>query len=187
MDFLFLLIISMPVLILIFACAVFFLCTRFKSCPADKVIIVYNTRTGYKKYIHGRRVFIKPFVEDYSILSLKPMKAKVEVHSATTKEINEVSLKATVTFAFSTEIKYLQRAAEYFLSLLSPENIEAMVGEIIEGQLRLAIAKYTAAEIIENEFVFIEEVKEAVNEEIGKLGLHTIYVQLKDAVAKENK
>ena len=89
-----------------------------------------------------------------------------------------------VTFAISTEKRYLQRAAERLLSF-PLEQIETITGDIAEGQLRLTIAKHTPAEIIENEFAFIEEVKEAINEEIGKLGLQAINVRLKDIVAKE--
>ena len=173
-------------LILVYLVAILFAASRYKRCPSDKVIVVYGRTSapGTCECVHGGGVFVWPLIQDYGVLSLAPMKASVEVNNTLAPEKNRVSLKATVTFAISTEKRYLQRAAERLLCVL-PEQTEMMAGDIIEGQLRLTIAKHTPAEIIENEFAFIEEVKEAINEEIGKLGLQAIYVQLKDIVAKE--
>ena len=163
-----------------------FVASRYKRCPSDKVLVVYGrtSASGAFKCVHGGGVIVWPLIQDYGVLSLAPMKASVEVNNAFAPEKNRVSLKATVTFAISTEKRYLQRAAERLLSF-PLEQIETITGDIAEGQLCLTIAKHTPAEIIENEFAFIEEVKEAINEEIGKLGLQAINVRLKDIVAKE--
>ena len=174
-----------PFLFLIFASVMILRCF-YKRCPSNKAIVVYGKleTTEPLKCVHGGGVFVWPLIQGYSELSLDAMNIDVKVPNALAKKNSRVTLTANITFAISTDEKRLHYAAERLLAC-PPDLITTMANDIAQGQIRLAIAENTSDEIIKNEFVFADKVKERVDEEIGKLGLRVFYINLKDVSVKE--
>ena len=173
-------------MVLIWLGAIMFIASRYKRCPSDKVIVVYGRteNLGVCKCVHGGGVFVWPLIQDYGILSLAPMNTNVEICNALAQDNNKVALNASVVFAISTNARNMMSAAERLLSFTTKE-IENIVKEIAFGQIKLVIAKNDTDRLIKDEFRVVAEIQEMLNEEINKLGLQVMHINLENVTIIE--
>jgi flotillin len=164
--------------------AVFFLIymtTRYRRCPSNKILVVYGT-VGAKrasKCLHGGGKFVWPLFQDYAYLSLEPMVIDIPLEGALSLNNIRVNVPATFTVGISTNEVRMNAAAERLLSL-TPAQIRELAQDIILGQLRLVIATLTIEEINKDREKFMSLINANVGEEIQKIGLDLINVNVRD-------
>ena len=166
-------------LVLIFF-IVFFI-KQYRRCPSNRVLVVYGKVGGNRaaKCLHGGGAFVWPFIQDYSYINLEPMVIEIPLEGALSLNNIRVNVPATFTVGISTDPVLMNNAAERLLNL--PENkIREQAQDIILGQLRLVIATLSIEEINKDREKFMTLVNENVAQEINKIGLALINVNVRD-------
>ena len=120
--------------------------SRYRKCPADKVLVIYgkvgsdkNGQSRSAKCIHGGAAFIIPVLQSYQYLDLTPISISVDLKNALSKQNIRIDVPSRFTVGISTEVGIMQNAAERLLGLKLSE-IQELAKDIIFGQLRLVIA-----------------------------------------------
>lgn len=159
---------------------------RYRRCPSDRILVVYgktgkdrNGETRSAKCIHGGAAFVFPVIQDFSYLSLTPIPVEVDLKGALSKQNIRVNIPANFTVAVSTNPQVMNNAAERLLNL-NEEKIKELAHEIIVGQLRLVIALMDIEEINTDRDKFLESVTHHVENELQKIGLRLINVNITD-------
>jgi len=175
----FLLLIGAVVLVVLFVGVL--IVRQYKRCPSNRVLVVYGKVTGDKasKCIHGGGTFVVPLVQDYAYLSLEPMVIEIPLSGALSQNNIRVNVPSTFTVAISTEAVLMNNAAERLLTLTDDKIVE-LAQDIILGQLRLVIATLSIEEINKDREKFMRLINENVEQEINKLGLELINVNIRD-------
>ncbi len=158
-----------------------FFISRYKRCPSNKILVV-SGKTGQgntSKCIHGGAAFVWPVIQQYDWLSLKPMDVDLALTDALSKQNIRVNVPSHFTIAISNEEGIMQNAAERLLGM-SEDEIKETAREIIFGQLRAVIATMTIEDINNNREQFLTNVRDNVESELKKIGLHLINVNIKD-------
>lgn len=174
-------IILITVIVIIFFSLFMLIATRYKRCPSNKVLVIFGkTGSGRSaKTIHGGGAFIWPLIQSYTFLSLEPLAIEVDLKSTLSKNNIRVSIPSTFTVGISVKQELLQNAAERLLGLPSADVI-SRAEDIIIGQLRSVIATMTIEEINKDRETFLTSINENVNEELNKIGLDVINVNIRD-------
>jgi flotillin len=160
---------------------VLFLITRYRRCPSNRILVVYGTVGGNKasKCIHGGGRFVWPLIQDYAYLSLEPMVIDIPLEGALSQNNIRVNVPSTFTVGISTSEAMMNNAAERLLGL-NAAQIRELAQDIILGQLRLVIATLTIEEINRDREKFMTLINENVGQEINKIGLDLINVNVRD-------
>jgi len=163
---------------------------RYKRCPSDQLLVVYGRvkgkadsqgRSGHAsaRVYHGGGVFVWPIIQEYKFLSLKPMSFEVDLKSALSNQNIRVNVPSTYTVAISSEDEFKINAAERMLGFQDTQ-IVALAQDIIFGQMRAIIATLTIEEINANRDAFLSKIQDNVENELKKVGLKLINVNIKD-------
>ncbi len=155
--------------------------TRYKRCPSNRILVVYGKVRGGRasKCIHGGGTFVWPLVQDYAYLSLEPLVIEIPLEGALSLNNIRVNVPSTFTVAISTDPVLMNNAAERMLSL-NPQQVREQAQDIILGQLRLVIATLSIEEINKDREKFMMLINENVGQEINKIGLDLINVNIRD-------
>ena len=174
------------VVVLILFMLLLMLLTRYKKCPADKVMVIYGKVGQNKdgssrssKCIHGGAAFIWPVFQSYQFLDLTPLSIQVDLRNALSRQNIRIDVPSSFTVGISTEPSVMQNAAERLLGL-DLNEIQALSRDIIFGQLRLIIATMDIEEINTDRDKFLEAVSRNVETELKKIGLRLINVNVTD-------
>ncbi len=180
----FMLIVMAAVVISIFV-SFFLFVQRYKRCPSDRILVVYgkvgSNADGVKsaKCIHGGAAFVFPVIQDYAFLDLTPISIEVNLTNALSKQNIRVDVPSRFTVGISTEPGIMNNAAERLLGL-SSQQIHDLAKDIIFGQLRLVVATMDIEEINSNRDKFLANVASNVEQELKKIGLKLINVNVTD-------
>ncbi len=162
------------------------LLSRYKKCPADKIMVIYGNvgtnkdgTTRSARCIHGGAAFIWPVVQANEYLDLTPLSISVDLKNALSKQNIRIDVPSRFTVGISTEAGIMQNAAERLLGLKLPE-VQELAKDIIFGQLRLVIATMDIEEINTDRDKFLEAVSRNVETELRKIGLRLINVNVTD-------
>ncbi len=178
-----------PLLWLLFICGILlvlfvfamFLASRYKRCPSNRVLVKYGNVGSNKaaKCIHGGATFVWPLIQDYGYLSLEPMVIEIPLSGALSQNNIRVNVPSTFTVGISTDPVLMNNAAERLLNLTTVQ-IREQAQDIILGQLRLVIATLSIEEINRDREKFMKLINENVDQEINKIGLELINVNIRD-------
>ncbi|MGE3108716.1 MAG: flotillin family protein [Phycisphaerales bacterium] len=160
---------------------ILFAASRYKRCPSNRILVVFG-RVGNQrasKCIHGGGVLVWPLIQDYSYLSLDPIAIEIPLQGALSLNNIRVNVPSTFTVGISTSPVLMNNAAERLLNL-SVQTIREQAQDIILGQLRLVIATLSIEEINKDREKFMKLVNENVAQEINKIGLDLINVNIRD-------
>jgi flotillin len=179
--------ILIPVIAVLFIFILLYSLTkRYKRCPSDRVLVVYgkvgkasDSTTLSARCIHGGAAFVWPIIQDYAFLDLTPLSIEVNLTNALSKQNIRVDVPSRFTIGISTEPGIMENAAERLLGL-SKEMIHNLALDIIFGQLRLVVATMDIEEINNNRDKFLTNVSSNVEQELKKVGLKLINVNLTD-------
>jgi flotillin len=160
---------------------VLWLVSRYKRCPSDKILVVYG-RTGSDASATcyaGGGTFVWPVIQDYQYLDLTPLSIDVNLQDALSKQNIRVSVPAQFTVGISNKPHLMLAAAERLLAL-DRSSISNLSHDIIMGQMRLVIANMDIEELNIDRDKFVESVYRNVGEELHKIGLELINVNVTD-------
>ncbi len=168
------------VIVLLFLLVVVFL-ARYKRCPSDKILVVYGKTGGEAsaKCYAGGAAFVMPVFQDYQYLDLTPLSIDVNLQDALSKQNIRVSVPAQFTVGISNKPHIMLAAAERLLALGRPE-ITSLAHDIIMGQMRLVIANMDIEELNTDRDKFVDSVYSNVGDELHKIGLELINVNVTD-------
>jgi flotillin len=169
-----------PVLLLLLFFIVF-VAKRYKRCPSNRILVIFG-RVGANQAamcMHGGGKFVLPLIQDYAFLNLEPMVIEIPLEGALSLNNIRVNVPSTFTVGISTDPVLMNLAAERLL-LLSESKIQEQAQDIILGQLRLVIATLSIEEINKDREKFMNLINENVADEINKVGLTLINVNIRD-------
>ncbi len=167
------------VVLILFLLAAFIL-SRYRRCPSDKILVVYGKTGGESsKCYAGGAAFVWPIIQDYRYLDLTPISIDVNLQDALSKQNIRVSVPAQFTVGISTRPELMLAAAERLLGL-DRNSISALSHDIIMGQMRLVIANMDIEELNIDRDKFVDSVYSNVGEELHKIGLELINVNVTD-------
>ena len=179
-------IILICVLALVAFSFIIWVCSRYKKCPSDKIMVIYGSVGKNKdgsarsaKCIHGGASFVIPVFQSYEFLDLTPISIQVDLKSALSRQNIRIDVPSRFTVGISTEPGVMQNAAERLLGLKLSE-IQELSKDIIFGQLRLIIATMDIEEINTDRDKFLAAVSNNVESELKKIGLRLINVNVTD-------
>jgi flotillin len=158
-----------------------FMLKRYRRCPSNQILVIYG-RVGAEKAskcIHGGGAFVWPLIQDYAYISLEPFVIDIPLEGALSQNNIRVNVPSTFTVGVSTDPVLMNNAAERLLGL-NLQQIRELVQDIILGQLRLVIATLTIEEINRDREKFMTQINENVGQEINKVGLQLINVNIRD-------
>ncbi len=167
-------------LVILFILVITFI-SRYKKCPPDQIMVVYG-KTGKQRAsrcIHGGAAFIWPVIQDYGFVSLRPMQLDVNLQNALCRQNIRINVPSVFTVGISTDESLMGNAANRLLGLRQ-ESIADLAKDIILGQLRLVIASMTIEQINADRETFLRNVEENVADELNKIGLHLLNVNITD-------
>src|SRR6185503_18481811 len=167
--------------VLLFFFFVLFVATRYKRCPSNRILVVYGRvgRDRASKCFHGGGAFIWPLIQDYAYLSLEPLVIEIPLEGALSLNNIRVNVPSTFTVGVSTDPVLMNNAAERLLNLHT-QQVREQAQDIILGQLRLVIATLSIEEINRDREKFMKLINENVAQEINKIGLDLINVNIRD-------
>lgn len=158
-----------------------FVVKQYKRCPSNKILVIYG-RVGSNraaKCLHGGGKFVVPLIQSHAFLSLEPLVIEIPLEGALSLNNIRVNVPATFTVGISTDPVLMNNAAERLL-LLDDRKIRDQAQDIILGQLRLVIATLSIEEINKDREKFMSLINTNVAEEINKIGLSLINVNIRD-------
>jgi flotillin len=167
--------------VLLFFFFIIFIIKQYKRCPSNKILVIYGKvgKDIAAQCIHGGGKFVVPLLQDYAYLPLEPMVIDIPLTSALSLNNIRVDVPATFTVGISTDGILMNAAAERLL-FLPEKKIQEQAQDIILGQLRLVIATLTIEEINKDREKFMSLINSNVTEEINKIGLTLINVNIRD-------
>ena len=174
--------IALPILVVValFLLLMWFFVSRYRRCPSDKILVIYGkTGQGSANCIHGGAAFVWPVIQDYQYLDLQPMSIDVNLQDALSKQNIRVSVPAQFTVAIGNEPSLMKAAAERLLGM-HKDSIRSLSHDIIMGQMRLVIANMDIEELNSDRDKFVTAVYEHVGDELHKIGLSLINVNVTD-------
>ncbi len=173
-------------IVLVVFSLVVWICSRYKKCPSDKIMVIYGKVGKNKdgtdrsaKCIHGGASFVIPVFQAYEFLDLTPISIQVDLKNALSRQNIRIDVPSRFTVGISTEPGVMQNAAERLLGLQLSE-IQELSKDIIFGQLRLIIATMDIEEINTDRDKFLAAVSSNVETELKKIGLRLINVNVTD-------
>ena len=105
--------------VLVLVAFIAWICSRYKKCPSDKIMVVYGSIGKNKdgtnrsaKCIHGGAEFVIPVFQSYSFLDLTPISIQVDLKNALSKQNIRIDVPSRFTVGISTEPGVMQNAAE---------------------------------------------------------------------------
>jgi flotillin len=167
--------------VLLFIFFLFFLAKRYRRCPSNRILVVYGRvgRDRASKCLHGGGTFVWPLIQEYSYLSLEPLVIEIPLEGALSLNNIRVNVPSTFTVGVSTNPVLMNNAAERLLNLMT-QQVREQAQDIILGQLRLVIATLSIEEINKDREKFMKLINENVAQEINKIGLDLINVNVRD-------
>ncbi len=154
---------------------------QYKRCPSNRILVIYG-KVGTNqaaKCLHGGGKFVIPLIQDYAFLHLEPQVIEIPLEGALSLNNIRVNVPATFTVGISTDPVLMNNAAERLLHL-DDRKIRDQAQDIILGQLRLVIATLSIEEINKDREKFMALINTNVAEEINKIGLTLINVNIRD-------
>ncbi len=157
-----------------------FLASRYRRCPSNRILVIWGTGSkSSAQCFHGGGKFVWPVIQDYAYMSLEPLVIEIPLEGALSLNNIRVNVPSTFTVGISKSPVLMSNAAERLLGL-NQQAIQEQAQDIILGQLRLVIATLSIEEINKDREKFMNLVNENVAEEINKIGLTLINVNIRD-------
>ena len=164
------------------------LLSRYKKCKPDEIMVIYG-KTGNKeksaRLIHGGGAFILPVIQGVEYLSLRPFQVDCLLKGAISAQNIRVNVPTIITVAISTDNDVMQNAAERLLGRPHSE-IEADVKDLAYGQMRAIISDMTIEGLNNDRDKFVDMIRKNLANELNKLGLDIINVNIADIVDEAN-
>lgn len=152
--------------------------SSLRICQPNEILIVsgrkYKQQDGIEvgyRVIFGGRAFVIPIIEQVEKMDMTTMPIPVEVNNSYAKGGTPLNIQAIATVKVSSKRSVVGNAIERFLGRNRSE-IERVVRETLEGNLRGVVANLTPEQVNEDRLNFAQRIAEDVARDLNKLGLH---------------
>ncbi|MFM2091417.1 MAG: hypothetical protein RLZZ127_1906, partial [Planctomycetota bacterium] len=176
-------VITALVVVSILLATFFWLLSRYRRCPSDKILVIYGRHgeSGGRaaRCIHGGGAFVMPVVQDYAYLDLAPMSIEINLQGALSQQNIRVNVPSAFTVGISTDPGVMDNAAERLLGM-DQRSITELAKDIIFGQMRVVIATMPIEEINADRDKLVANISSGVEVELKKVGLRLINVNIQD-------
>ncbi|MEO1277801.1 MAG: SPFH domain-containing protein [Planctomycetota bacterium] len=172
--------IGIGVILFVALLVIWFLASRIQRCPPNRVLVVWGSagKTGRRCYNGGIKV-VFPVIQQHAYMSTEPLVIDIPLEGALSLNNIRVNVPATFTVRICPDPILMAAAAENLLGK-PPQAIRELAQDIILGQLRLVIATLSIEEINKDREKFESLIRENVTQEINKIGLELINVNIRD-------
>ncbi|HEY9515019.1 MAG TPA: SPFH domain-containing protein [Gemmatimonadaceae bacterium] len=170
-------------LVALFAGLVFLFVSRYKRCPANKVLVISGKVAGEDaaRVISGGGAFVWPVIQEYAYLDLTPLQIDIPLKDALSAENIRVAVPSVFTVAIGTDSETQQNAAARLLSIANDAAlVKRQAQDIIFGQLRQIIASMRIEEINRDRDALLTRIQTHLSPELKKIGLVLINVNITD-------
>ena len=151
----------------------------YRKIPSNQLLVKYGAfiKDGFL-IRRGGGVFMIPFIQGIKTIDLGLMNQDVILKDAYSANKIPVNLTADVTFKVSSVAEEQKIVAEALMSS-GLSDISKIATEIISGELRAIVAKFTIDEINTNREKLKEAVSVSIEKELSKIGLDLKNLNLK--------
>ncbi len=174
-------IIIMVIMFFIFVSIVGYLFSRYKTCPPDKILVVYG-ETGNSEHqicLHGGGRFIMPILQQYQYIDIVIHSINIQLENINDRNKEKFTISAIFNASISTDINILSKGMKNFnIVRQSSIEIENKIKEIITKQFELIIKRTSLNEKDINMEKLIEDTYSETEEELKKIGFHLINVNI---------
>ena len=170
-------------LVALFAGMVLLFVSRYKRCPANKVLVISGkvSGEGAARVISGGGAFVWPVIQEYAYLDLTPLQIDIPLKDALSAENIRVAVPSVFTVAIGTDSETQQNAAARLLSIANDAAlVKRQAQDIIFGQLRQIIASMRIEEINRDRDALLTRIQTHLSPELKKIGLVLINVNITD-------
>jgi len=159
--------------------ALIFTGRKYRTTIIDQEGNTRQIERGWRAIVGGAALKI-PILEKVSRISLELINLKdVRVEKAYSKEGVPVTIEAVANVKISSDEGMLGRAVERFLSS-SIQEIEQIIKETLEGQLRDIIGVLTVEQLYQERQMFVDKVLDQSGEELAKIGVIIDIINIQD-------
>lgn len=146
--------------------------TRFKRCPADKILVVFGRLPNgeHARCYHGGGVFVWPLIQSHAYMDLQPISIAIEQSDLRDASGQRFRIGLSSTVVISTDPAGMRIAADRLL-MLKPDQIRNLADDIIRGITKEAVARVTADQLNARHEDFESDLQRNVSSELGKAGL----------------
>jgi flotillin len=168
-------------LVLILASVALLFVSRYRRCPANKVLVIQGKVEQGKaaRVMSGGGAFVWPVIQEYAYLDLQPHQIEIPLTDALSLENIRVRVPSWITVAIGDTEEHMQNAAMRLLHL-SEAEVKDLAANIIFGQMRQVIASMGIEDINRNREHFTGNIVDALEPELRKVGLKLINVNIVD-------
>jgi flotillin len=158
-----------------------FFVSRYRRCPANRVLVVSGRVGGDKaaRTLVGGGTFVWPVIQEHAYLDLTPIQISIELTDALSFENIRLAVPSVFTVAIGTEPHVVQNAAIRLLGF-DHRQVAQQASEIIFGQMRQVIASMKIDDINRDRDAFLQKIQHSLEPELRKIGLVLINVNIKD-------
>ncbi len=158
-----------------------------KTTPPNQVAVVFGRKNkdgerGYR-IIKGGGFFKIPILEDVMYLSLNVMTFPIEVQNVPDSNGVLISVKGVANVKVNSADEFIGMAIERFLGM-SPEEIQTVARENLEGNLRALVGTLPVEDLIKDRASFQTKVLNEAGSDMSKLGLVIDLLNIKDITDK---
>ncbi len=167
------------VMVISFFCFTIWASTRYKRVGPDQALIVYGQRGT--KVVTGGGTFVWPYVMEAKSLDLRPH--LIEVTATESPDGEDVSATITGQVRIPSEEAWVTRAATSLIDK-TPEEIQALAGEMVEGKLRTTLRATGKDAAVQNPDQVAASVQQTVEDELAQLGLQLLSCNAREVAAR---
>lgn len=150
-----------------------FIVVGYVKASPDEAVIISGVKRN-PRIIRGRASVMIPFFERKDRLTLKVIKIDVKTkESVPTQEFINVNVDAVVTVKIRSDEDLLHIAAQNFLNK-DEAYIQAIVGEVLEGNVREIVGTMTLENMISNRQEFALKVQQNAVPDMQKMGIEIV-------------
>jgi flotillin len=155
----------------------------YRRCPSNRILVIYGKNRKDRQFtcVHGGARFVFPVIQDYTYLSLEPIRIEISLRRELSKEKNRVHVRGVFTVAVGTTPEQMQNAAVRLLGLSEPQiakHAEDIIENIISRQLPQIIASIPCEETNRKQETFSANITAPLNSELHKIGLVLININI---------
>lgn len=149
----------------------------FVNCRPDHILVIAGRRqrrrdgqeTGYR-VITGGPALVLPLLEQRSWMDTRTRPVSIHVEQTYAEGGTPIDVEAVATVKIATDGASVGNAIERFLQH-DPSEVVEVSRKTLEGHLRAMVAALTPEQVNEDRLLFAHQVTDAVQPEMGKLGL----------------
>ncbi|GAB5497239.1 MAG: hypothetical protein Phyf2KO_23190 [Phycisphaerales bacterium] len=157
---------------LLFLFTFVFLATRYKRCPANRILVIWGGKDGLRCY-HGGGQFIWPVIEDFAYLSLDLIHCTVDLRNVVTNDNSLVRGQSVFKAGITTDPEKMHLAAERLLGV-PPEAIQELAMDLVKAHQRKLISELSVQDLETNPQLVLDKLARGASEELLQIGIELI-------------